>query len=262
MDFVVGHPRSGTMLIKNLINACGEEVAQHELLPALTWSAVHEPTEYYAGRLDDRAIRNLLDIYDVRHRIETRIDSCWKLSFILRPLLARFPSAKIVHLVRDPRDNVRSCHALAYCSDLWRHPAYQSDPQRNHWLRWMPEIRRPDWAVLSDLEKNCAFWTETHRLVLEGLAGHQQVFRIRFEELGDESRLAALHDFLGLPRAPSAHLRHVKSTRINTFAEEKREVARLRGSEIASFDAWPARDRDALREICGPTARELGYDID
>ena len=50
MDFVIAHPRSGTMFVSRLCETSRLGVSAHELLFALSWDSVSLPTEYYAGR--------------------------------------------------------------------------------------------------------------------------------------------------------------------------------------------------------------------
>ena len=37
------------------------------------------------------------------------------------------------------------------------------------WLRWLPRVKAAGWSTMSPLERNCAFWCESHRLALEAL---------------------------------------------------------------------------------------------
>jgi hypothetical protein len=253
MEFVVGHPRSGTQLVAHLLNAAAP-CAAHELLAAITPEAVSAPTEFYAGRADAAAIARLLDGYDARPDPRVRIDCNWKLTWILEPLLRRWPEARVLHLTREPRANVRSCFNLDYYGELWRKPEYQTDDERNRWLRWMPEVRRDDWPRLSPFERNCAAWTESHRLALAATAGRPRTLRLRMEELP-----GPIFEFFGLPRPSEAAIAAVLQTRVNAKADEKAEIARLKTDILPEYPAWTVERRRALESICGEMARKLGY---
>jgi hypothetical protein len=115
MDFVVGHPRSGTMLVSRLLEAGQTNVSGHEVLYRLHNDLVWIASEYDAGRVDRHAVERLLSRYrDSDCPPGLRIDCNWKLTWILPVLLKAFPEARVVHLVRDPVDNIASCLALDY----------------------------------------------------------------------------------------------------------------------------------------------------
>jgi len=61
MDFVVAHPRSGTTLLAELLNAGGPRIAEHEYLAKLSTMGVSLPTLFYEGRAERAAVSALLD---------------------------------------------------------------------------------------------------------------------------------------------------------------------------------------------------------
>ena len=89
---------------------------------------------------------------------------------------------------RDPRSNVLSCHNLDFYGDLHQRPEFRA---RAFWMRWMPAVRRDDWDTLSPFERNCAFWTETHRLALT-VGTHSHYRRVRMEDLQQVNLLREL----------------------------------------------------------------------
>lgn len=241
MDFVIGHPRSGTMYASRLLETARLGVSVHELLFTYTWDAVSLPTEYYAGRADADAVSRLLANYE-RRDPWVRIDSNWKLTWILPVLLERFPRARVLHLVRDPRHVIRSSCDLGYYGT----PGPASDDparRRNFWLSWMPPIRVEGWDKLSQFERNCAFWSESQRLAAEAQSMGARYRRLRIEDL----QAAELLDFFALPPANPEWLAALGAAGpINVKAHEKRDRRHL----------W---DEAAFQRICGETARALGY---
>ena len=261
MDFVIGHPRSGTQLVARLLDAGTAPIAAHELLWRLDEAAVTAPSEWYEGRTHDAAIARLVEQYARRPDPRVRVDANWKLTWILRPLRARFPQSRVLHLVRDPRDNVRATLELDYYGALVDDPRYQTDDARNFWLRAMPRIDRPDWDSLSQLGKNCAFWSETQRLAL-ALDGKPGYLRVRLEDLRAPGVAESIFDLFGVPRPPRAAIDAVLAQKFNDKLDEKREVAALKRWSPPPFAEWPRKDRELLIRECGKMARNCGYDIE
>ena len=254
MNCVVGHPRSGTALMAQILNA-GDEYCRHEYLAALSSQCVPVPTRYYAGEVGDDAVRRLLDHYDDPPTPWVVIDSNWKLSWILPLFLEKFPDARVVHLTRDPRTNVLSCHNLDFYGDLHQRQEFRA---RAFWMRWMPAVRRDDWDALSPFERNCAFWAETHRLVLD-VQSHPHYRRVRVEDLHDLSVLRDLYDFFGLPHPERRQLVRASRTEVNKKRGIKRSVLASKADSLPAYDRWPAGHQARLHEICGETAAALGY---
>ncbi|MEA2716726.1 MAG: Sulfotransferase family [Actinomycetota bacterium] len=258
MNCVIGHPRSGTQLMSRVLNATGDEHCRHEYLFRLSSMCVSIPTEYYAGRAAADEVDRLLRHYDFTPSPWVEIDSNWKLTWILPVFLKRFPAAKVVHLTRDPRPNVRSCQNLDFYGDLHRHPAHR---KRRYWWSWMPEVRRPDWDELSPFERNCAFWTETHRLAFDALAGHPHRLQIRLEDVGDRRTRATLFDFFGLPHPTRVQEARSVRRRVNHRTEQKAQIRRDKPDALPDHAEWPQPLQRRLVELCGETAHRLGYAI-
>ena len=251
---MIGHPRSGTAYVSQLVNCAGREVSAHEFLVGARPELVAAATAFYEGRLDADAIDGLLDGYADAARAGVRLDCNWKLTWILPRLLARFPRARIVHLVRDPFTNVRACLDLDYYGGR----AHPDAPLRNLWLQAMPRIDRPDWPGLDQLERNCAFWAESHRLALRVRASSRPYLRVRLEDLANDAAVARLLTFLGVPLPPPWRLERARRAPANAKAAEKEAVASLRAPS-PPFELWPPAERAAVERLCGELRRGFGY---
>jgi hypothetical protein len=256
MDFVVGMPRSGTARLAYILSEGAGLASRHEYLLGCTTAALMTvPTTYYARQNGDAAARALIRRYRTLPPIA--IDVCWKLTWILPPLLAEYPDASIVHLVRDPRTNVIACHNLDYYGSAITTP----------WRYYLPRVHRDDWERLTPFERVCAFWTESHRLTLAAAADRPgRYLRVRFEDLGRADAVETLFEFLGTARVPLPRLQKVLATHVDTMfgLKDKMQAMKQRDTHdtLPAFDDCPPSIRRSLYDICGQMAATLGYAID
>lgn len=262
MDFVVGHPRSGTALVAAILNAGRERVAEHEWLAKLSSLSIAAATEYYEGRRSRNSIAALLEHYRYGDGTPVRIDSNWKLTWMLDVVLSEFPDARVLHLARNPVENIGACMSLDFYGDGTRR--IDDLHARNYWLAWMPRIRGTDWGSYTQLEKNTAFWAETHRLIIRATGEHRRVMRTRLDRL-DLNEAKRIRAFFGLPAIEDDTLRAVLDQRHN-----QRDAIRARLAGAAAADAptnGPSRDDRAatlavIRALAADVADRLGYGAD
>jgi hypothetical protein len=255
--FVVGHPRSGTQLLSAILNASQSQPrCTHELLCHLNRRIVGEATRYYLGKSSGRIIAGLLRHYDQQ---AVGIDCNWKLSWVLPPLLAAYPRARLLHLVRDPAATIRSCFNLDYYGTLLESGRMERQRFRDYWLKWMPAVRRPDWSTLDAFEKNCAFWEETQHLIEAHSGSAAAYLRIRLEELSNPDRVLELFRFFSLIPPSAETLAAVLAARFNEKADEKLAVVQSGGEVLPEAPQWSASRRAAFERICGRRAALLGY---
>jgi hypothetical protein len=122
----------------------------------------------------------------------------------------------------------------------------------------MPAVRRSDWDALSPFERNCAFWTESHRLARK-VETHPHYRRVRMEDLHDVGLLRELFDFFDLPQPDRWRLVRASRTEVNKKRPIKRSVMAAKADALPPYDRWPSTNQQRLRDICGETAAALGY---
>lgn len=272
MRFVIGHPRSGTTLTSALLNSATPGIAAHEHLAALALDIVGAASGYYEGRTARAEILALLGRYG---HDRVRVDCMWKLTWIADCLRAAYPAARVLHLVREPAENVAECVALDYYGralrdappDVLRAAMVEVvgrgdvdlGPMRV-WLDAFPRLRRDDWDALGIYERNCAMWTESHRLILEAFEGRPGYKRVRLTELVDPATAAEVARFLGLAEPSSAQARTVLAIRHNDRSRLADLVAALRRRGLAPPAGRRSlrSDDDARHDLCGDMARKLG----
>ena len=278
MKFVLGMPRSGTTFISHLLNLVGP-VSIHEHLLSLTgFQILASAKEFSEGRKTAEQIRHLLRCYDLRP--EVTIDSNYILVHVLPALLREYPDGSFIHLTRDPRDNIRSCvNQLDLYGDFFEKQKAQEGlirwfvKQNRPWLypivkaihESSPKINLKDWEQLGQLEKNCIYWTESHKKIIATLSGGKNYLQVRIEDLKkDRKAVLNIFDFFELPRAKEEKLNMLLNQTVNASSEpmwaEFTRIKKENGIPILSpFNERSTADQNILIKHCGETARNLGY---
>ena len=243
--FVVGAPRSGTTLLQKVIEAHSEcfahdgETAMFNLQNlfllerrhfGLEGEALRSAMSEARSRIDfmDRQIRRLRDIHGGTLFVEKTPQHVLKLPTIL----AGFPDARVVHVVRDGRD--------AFCSAQ----SNAGVPQRGSVIRF------------------ATYW---RRCVDAGLAfdDDPRLRRISYEAFtaDPDQVLAEIMNHLGLESEPE---QLDSQTRVSDRRADRPEFQRL-GGEISSSSVgrWrrdlPPEMVATFERVAGPTLRRLGY---
>jgi len=213
------------------------------------------------GRLaDDRAVEYLKNIRgpyieSVDEGVFLEANSQYALLIDLLP--RAFPNSRLVFIVRDPREWVRSWmsmeNSLYTVTDLrsWllggrlKPKFFPTDPYRGEWKR------------MDHFEKLCWLWQKENDLALGLVADLPQARVFRFEELftGSE-KYTAFHDMLGfVTRFPNGFK---ADWELRTELLERKVHPRSQGG----FPAWGEWDSTTARKmdrLCGPLMARLGY---
>jgi len=271
--FGVGSGRCGTMMLSNLLNAEPGVTALHEgkvragelagdqQLPFLTLQnkhAYHHPAQAY-GIME----RTRSAMAPLRLERGDRLfgDIAYNYAPFVKALAEFFPGAKLIFLHRDGRDFVRSCYTAESPDPA---PIGWSDPTRQ-----LSELERyialgrlcpcdddalfDDWEELHPIEKNAWLWSETNRLILDGLTvwPKNDVLEVRFEDfrnrLGEE--YARLRAFLGLEGPMPKPVERIFVQKINA----------PRSHVLPPWPDWDHEISSMFWRHAGPMMEQLGY---
>jgi hypothetical protein len=252
---IVSTGRTGTTFLAQLFNRPDLGIiSKHEPAPTLADLGA----DFVKGKKPVAEVQQTI----LRHRKQILkrakgniyLESNGCLILLLPALKALIKNLKVIHIVRNPIDFVRSGVNRAF----WRHgELVQTYAEEARWQLRATDFpdSQEDWSSLDIYERFMWTWhfknERGQRFVSEnpdcGLT-------VRFEDIFlSKSRqgFRSILNFLGLSHYASEF--------------DPREFTKVISPSIASlaepFEAWPVRRKNSLQRICGSLARTWGYDL-
>jgi len=255
--FVVSTGRTGTQFLADLFGRFGAR-ASHE--PGPRWLRLVS-NAHVAGRLSsERAARLVARVRGEeveRPGAPPWVESSCLVYGLVEPLLATFPDAHVVQVVRDPRTYVRSAMGWGAYRAGGR-PLNAVPFRRLAPTQFRPRSlrRRLDWAGEGQFERLCWAWAAMNRSMREQGSGSPRFSVVRYEDLFDPVRsgpaLRTLCELIGFA-ADDATLSRLAEQRIN---------AGKRTPEIPDWSRWAPAERARLVRECAGEAWRYGYDLE
>lgn len=236
---VLGNSKSGTTVIAALLAEYGGLSVTLDFWPRLrkpeTLAAVHageEPFEEFVRRFRADFARGV--VKDPH------------LTFFYPQLAQRFPEARFVMVMRDPRDNIRSIlNRLGLPGDL-------SDLEASHYRRMRPlweGILKSPWLPVEGetyIERLASRWSLGADVYLDNRAAMEL---IRYEDFTADKMgaVTGLAERLGL--AEAGRIADKLDTRYQPPGDRS----------VGWLEFFGRSNLSAIERICAPAARELGY---
>lgn len=161
-----------------------------------------------------------------------------------------YPNARIIHIVRDPRDYVTSHLNFSRQKETsfianYFVPFWQPNPFLAGKIPWKRIFN------FTRFERYCWIWDFKNR-VMSSLEGTETAYlRVRFEDLFETPHpletFNAITDFIGLPR---------KNDIADYFQKRVNQAGR---SAFPDWADWSPRQCAQLQEICGEQMARYGY---
>lgn len=249
MVFVLSTGRTGTKFLAEYFNATYDSVlALHEPKPSYLLRIASNA--YAAGRVSQQT---LVSLYRRERRkilptltTDIYIEATGYLYGFVDVLDQITDKPVILHIIRDPREFVRSAHNHGSHSGR-KLMATTFVPY------WYPSVKQVlKGQRVSSVGISSAKWVVINRKLLEAGPRHPNYHLIKFEELFDEtnSGLRCICDVLGLDFAASGVVS--PSEKVNAGQHKK----------LDRWQQWSAEQCRELHEICSPLMQEVGYGVE
>lgn len=236
--FLLGMGRSGTNFFASLLKRCPAALVYHEPMDE-DFIALEEAHESFDNALSYlkyfrlQRMHKLIQGQDIHHYGEANSN----LRFHARAIREVMPNARLLHLVRDGREVVRSVmERRHYTPGTSGHHALQPLPSDPLYERW---------DELSRFEKVCWLWADANRRLAEDVPNW-----VSFESLvGDYDYFKEnLLDFIGLEMSEAQWSEIVRAP---TNVTKK--------FTFPPWQEWDVSQNAAFDAICGKQMSRFGY---
>lgn len=252
--FIISTGRTGTKFLASFFNQLSPSIlAYHEPYPSfrklgIDYASRKVPhrkalSNFKYGRMAilNRLIKSNKHIY-----VEANCNL-----FSLVPIIREvFPDYRIIHIVRDGRDYVRSAMSrLLFREDdnLKRLKAsdFPSDPYYNRW------------GGMSRFEKICWHWVKMDEIIYESIQNDSKCLTLKFEDIFDSntqySEIKKLIDFFDMDiKADSEYISALMTKKINKTANY----------QMPHWKNWDTKKKKQFLDIAGTHMKIYGYNIE
>lgn len=260
--FIVSTGRTGTKFLANFFNDfLPKTVSLHEPEPDLLPMAIDRAR----GEIDGDRVKQRLRIGRkllLRKAMDagasTYLEANNRFFSIVPELLELFSDCRIVHIVRDGRDYVRSGMSR---DKPWCDYYYGAEDQiANNDLRLKATMFPDDpfndeWDQLSAFEKTAWGWVRKDQIIKESARSHDGVLTVRFEEIFDDEEfegLQRLYSFLELDDELDLSRPEIQQ-RLNQPENVSGDY------RIPHWRDWSEDRTESFDRIAGEHMREYGY---
>ena len=249
VTFIVSTGRTGTRFFARFFGSLPGVYARHEPKPDMVKLGV----DYAAGRVpfekaqreierNRRAIAREVRLSEASRYIESNN----RFFSLLKPLREVFPHSRIIHVMRDGRDYVRSGLGRNWYTEKDRFPRLRAD--------MFPDDPLSDkWEELDRFEKIAWRWQKKDAILYRDVAELDNTLTVKFEDIFNapgRPGLFTLSNFIGLSdELVRSHLERFGTYKVNA----------TRRSPIPAWSQWDQRMRRRFEEIAGEHMRRCGY---
>ncbi len=237
--FIVSTGRTGTKFFSVFFNYFNNILALHEPYPDFRKLSVN----YARGKVSFNAAakqieknRRLINYELKKKKINIYIESNNRFFSLLKPLRAVFPGAKIIYIVRDGRDYVRSG-----MSRNWYTASDKNTRLRADMFPGDPYYEK--WNKMNRFEKIAWRWQKKDGIIHDDIKTLDNTIKVTFEDIFLHPDNIGIYDitrFMGIDDAVVAErLEKTKNQKINTNPKHA----------IPAWKSWDEEMKKAFDEI-------------
>ena len=202
-----------------------------------------------------RKIRKKLDQRGVTNYIESNNN----LSYMIPIVRKVFPNYKIVHIVRDGEDIVKSLYSKTTNRRFEGRVEFLSRDDHRNRLKasfFEDDPYYAKWNNMSRFEKCCWYWSRKDAWIRKAIKNDERAKTFKFEQLFKEKDPKAwndLIDFCGLSQ-------DFNQTDIISYISQKRSNEN-KSFKLGDAKEWPTDHIASFKEIAGEHMIESGYEL-
>lgn len=259
--------RTGTKFLAKLLSRAFDGVdARHEPSPDL----FHLGTGYIRSKITLKKAQSQLQaarthICEQMHRAgcDYYVEANNNLAYLIPVIRKIFPDYRIIHIVRDGRECVRSSYSKTVTQRGRRRSEVLFMSEQDH-RRRLQAIDLPDdpyharWPHMDRFERMCWYWVKKDSVIRDALLNDERAITVRFDTIFDENKgyqgLWDIIEFLNLRERISlteSGFRQLLKTKEN----------RTQKYLIPHWSEWTSRQKEQFREIAGEHMELYGYEF-
>jgi len=180
--FIISTGRTGTKFLADLLNTFENIYSVHEPIPDFLGLGIKyakkEISLEKAIQIIEQNRRHLFKDA-IRKKSKIYIESNNRLFSLIKPINNLFKKNKIIHIVRDGRDFVRSCMSRPYGNYYSDNDPYERITAKN----FKNDYYYESWDSFSEFEKICWLWQKKDSMINDDTRGNSNAITVGYEEI-------------------------------------------------------------------------------
>ena len=238
--FVVSTGRTGTKFFAHFLDQFSSTYAVHEPAPTFLRLAINyatnNVTEKYAIEKIERYRRAMCKKVK-RMGVNNYIESNNRLFALLEPLKEVFDDFKVVHIVRDGRDYVRSGMSRNWYTD--------SDGSRLRAIYFPDDPYYEKWDQMSRFEKICWRWQKKDGFIYDQVEKMDNAITVKFEDIFKDDNFTGVHRIIKYLDLNEGEAEEIIDRMMN------KRVNSTKNYEIPKWENWEQEMIEKFDSIAG-----------
>ncbi len=256
--FIISTGRTGTKFLASLFNQFEHVIAFHEPRPHF----LKLGNDFAAGKISSQKAMNKIErgrritLKELKRqdpKIKVYVEANNRLFSLIPVLLTNFKGCKIIHIVRDGRDVIRS---EMNRFENRRHP--------------FPRLKATDfpadpyyekWNDMSKFERVCWWWQKKDKIIYEAVKKRKNCVTIRFEDIFNEKSgypgMKKIIDFINMDF--DGHTELLNYNLILNSQTMNKKVNKPTDKNVPHWKHWDQNQIKQFKMIAGEHMKKYGY---